>query len=488
LLASHFGIGPLVDAYTAAFRVPELLFTLLVSGAFAVAFIPVFTAHLQKEEQDEAWEVSAILLNGLVLGTLVVGILAFIFANPLTTLVAPGFDPYRHDLTVHLTRIMLVTPLLFAVSSVWGSIQQSFGRFVFFAIAGVFYNLGIIFGILFLSPSHSIYGVAYGVVIGAVLQALIQVMGLAGLGYRYHFNFNLRHKSVRKVVTLMLPRSVDQGIDQLNYMVETIIGSRLAPGSLTALYYANNLKNVPLVLIGNSIATAVFPRMAARAAKGSMEKLVRDFVLNARLILFLVIPAATIAVLMRGYIVRLLFGFGDATTANTLGWFAGTIVFQALFFLISRMYYAMQDTKTPLYTSLAMIGVNVILSFVLSDWFGVVGLAMAQSIVSAIEALLLLFILSGRLGTLGLPEIWRGLYRMLLANAIMAGVVYPFVAVLLPLYKADVGFSIVAPKFFVIVVVAAITYLIPCYLLDLREARQFIERFKDQVLRPLNLV
>jgi putative peptidoglycan lipid II flippase len=219
-----------------------------------------------------------------------------------------------------------------------------------------------------------------------------------------------------------------------------------------------------------------------------MEKLVRDFVLNARLILFLVIPAATIAVLMRGYIVRLLFGFGDATTANTLGWFAGTIVFQALFFLISRMYYAMQDTKTPLYTSLAMIGVNVILSFVLSDWFGVVGLAMAQSIVSAIEALLLLFILSGRLGTLGLPEIWRGLYRMLLANAIMAGVVYPFVAVLLPLYKADVGFSIVAPKFFVIVVVAAITYLIPCYLLDLREARQFIERFKDQVLRPLNLV
>lgn len=486
LLVSNFGIGPETDAYTAAFRVPELLFTLLVSGAFAVAFIPVFTQDYEKNKQ-KAWELASTLLNLLTAVTLIIGVITFIFADPITRLVAPGFDEARHVLTVDLTRIMLITPFLFAVSSLWGSIAQSFHRFTIFALASVFYNLGIIFGIIFLAPDHSIYGVAYGVVIGAALQAVLQVFGLWGLGYRHKLSFNFWSKDVRKVVMLMIPRSIDQGIDQLSYMIETIIGSRLATGSLTSLYYANNLKNVPLVLIGNSIATAAFPTMAARAAKGAIERLIRDFVTNTRLILFLVIPAAIITVLMRGYIVRLLYGFGDATTANTLGWFAGVIVFQALFFLIVRMFYAMQDTRTPLYTSMVALGFTVVLSFGLSEMYGVTGLAMAHSLVAFGETAVLVVLLRRRLGHLGLRNIWSGLSRMLIAGAIMAGTVYILVARVFPLYKVDVGFATVGPKFLIIFAIGLLAYFIPCYLLDLREAHRFMSRLKEQILRPLNL-
>lgn len=486
LLVSHFGISPITDAYTAAFRVPELLFTLLVSGAFAVAFIPVFTAKLHKEDREKAWELSSTLLNLMSIFTLSVAVIVFIFADQITTLVVPGFDQYRHDLTVELTRVMLITPFLFAISSLWGSIAQSFNRFVIFAMASVFYNLGIIFGIIFLSPDFSIFGVAYGVVIGAAIQALLQILGLYGLGYKYSPRIKI-DRDTKQVIKLMIPRSIDQGIDQISYIVETIIGSRLVTGSLTSLYYANNLKNVPVALIGNAIATAAFPRMAARAAAGATEKLIRDFVVNARLILFLVVPAAVITVFMRGYIVRLLYGFGDPTTANTLGWFVGVIIFQGLFFLITRVYYAMQDTKTPLYASMVALIFTVGLSFLLSEWYGVAGLAMAQSIVIALETMVLASILQRRLGQIGLKEIWRGLYRMLISGAIMAGVVYLLVSRAFPLYKADIGFAVVGPKFFFILLVGIIAYMVPCYLLDLREAHKVWSKLKEQMTRPINL-
>lgn len=488
LLASHFGIGPLTDSYTAAFRLPDLLFTLLVSGAFAVAFIPVLTEHWVKEEREEAWEVSSTLLNLLMLVTLVAGIVFFILADPLTKLVAPGFDPYRHALTVKLTRIMLITPFFFAISSVIGSIQQTFNRFFFYAIASVFYNLGIIFGIVVLSHHYSIYGVAIGVVIGTVAQAIIQLLGLVGLGFHYRPVFNLRHKSVGRVIKLVIPRTIDQGIDQLNYTVQTIIGSNLATGSLTAYYYANNLKNVPLGIFGSAIATAAFPKLSADAAHNDQKKLIESFVINARFILFLVIPSATIAILMRGYIVRLLFGFGNATTANLLGWFAGVIIFQSVFFLVTRVYYATQDSKTPLYTSIFSIALNIVLSIVLAKRYGVIGLPIAQSIAAAFETIVLLVILKRRLGNIGEREIGRGLVGMLLANAVMAGVVYLLVGHFLPLYAVDRGFRTVAGKFIIISVAAVLAYVIPCYVMQLREAKQLVRKLITQVLRPFGFL
>jgi len=487
LLVGHFGKGPLLDAYNAAFRLPELLFALLVSGAFAVAFIPVLSNYLEKKQQEEAWRVTSSLFNILVLATVAGGIVMMVFADQLTTLLVPGFDAERHRLTTDLTRIMLITPVLFAVSSVLGSVQQAFNRFLIFSLAGVLYNVGIIAGIIWLAPHYSVYGVAWGVVIGVVLQALLQWLGLYGLGFRYRPVISFKLKGVRKTLVLMFPRTIDQGIDQINYVVETIIGSTLAKGSITAFTLANNLKNVPLVLIAGSITMAVFPQLAARAAKGARTELIEGYVNTARLILFLAIPSAIFAVITRGYLVRLLYGFGDPDTANTLGWFAGTIVFTSLFLLVSRVYYAMQDTRTPLYSSLASIPINIALSFALSRVYGVVGLAMSASVVAALETFVLLAILRRREGDFGERTIWSGAWRMVVAAAVMVPVLYFTVARLLPLYANDKGFVVLAPKFAVLVVIGLAAYLAPCYILRLKEANSFIARVKDVVLRPLNL-
>jgi putative peptidoglycan lipid II flippase len=487
LLVAHFGASETLSAYYAAFRLPELLFTLLVSGAFAVAFIPVLTDHLEKDQREAAWEVTSSLLNLLVLSTLAAGVFIIIFADPLTTLVSPGFNPATHAMTVHLTRIMAITPMLFAVSSVLGSIQQTFNRFAIFSLAGVVYNLGIIFGILAFVGHIGIYGVAWGVVLGVVLQAVLQWLGLYGLGFEYRPTINLKLKGVRTTLKLMFPRSIDQGIDQINYSVETIIGSLVGPNAIAQLSIANSLKNVPLVLIGSSITTAVFPRLAARASNGQQEKLVEAYVQTARLILFLAIPAALFALVARGYIVRLLYGFGDVTTANTLGWFAGTIVFTSLFMLVSRVYYAMQDTRTPLYLSLASIPLNILLSFILSRSYGVVGLAMSASVVAALETTTLALILRARHGSFGEKSILRGAWRMVIAGAIMIGTLYPLIAVALPLYAADIGISTLLPKFLAIVVVALMTYLVPCYLLRLNEAKHIAGRALEIMQRSLNL-
>lgn len=487
LLVAEFGKGPLLDAYNAAFRLPEILFTLLVSGAFAVAFIPILTEYLEKDDRAEAWRVTSSLLNLLVLGTIIGAVIIGLFAGPLTTLIAPGFDPERHRITTDLTRIMLITPVLFAISSVLGSIQQSFNRFLIFALAGVFYNLGIIAGIIWLAPHYSVYGVAWGVVIGVALQAMLQALGLVGLGFRYRPTLGLRLSGVRKTIKLMIPRSIDQGVDQINYAVETIIGSTLTQGSITAFTLANNLKNVPLVLIASSITTAVFPKLAARAAKGAREELIEIYVNTARLILFLSIPAAIFAVVTRGYIVRLLYGFGDADTANTLGWFAGTIVFTSLFLLVSRIYYAMQDTRTPLYLSLGSIPLNIILGLILSKIYGVVGLSMAASLVAVIETTILLIILRRRHGNFGEREIMSGASSMIIAAAIMAPLLYIAVARFMPLYAEDKGFAILAPKFAVLIVIGLAAYLLPCWLLELKEVKVAFARVKDLMVRSLNL-
>ncbi len=487
LLISTFGKGMALDAYNAAFTLPDLLFTLLVSGAFAVAFIPVFSEYLKKDDKKLAWDIAASLLNILVVGTIALAVIVQIFAVPITKLLFHGFNQETLELTVNLTRIMLITPTLFAISSVWGSIQQAHHRFVLYSVASVFYNVGIIIGIMFFAGKYGIYGVAWGVVLGTLLQATMQFFGLSGLGYKWRPIITFKLKGVRRTLKLIVPRAIDQGIDQINYAVEKSIGSALAAGSITSFTYANNLRNVPLSLIGAAITTAVFPRLAEQSADKSKTKLIESFVHTARLILFLSIPAAIMSIVARGYIVRLLYGFGDIDTANALGWFAASIVFTSLFFLVSRVFYAMQDTKTPLLISIASVGLNIFLSYHLSQRMGITGLAASASLVATLETLILMAILRKRLGNIGEKSIFISLVRMIIAGGIMAVAVRYMVRTALPLYSQDLGFATIAPKFIVIMLVAAAAYLIPCYLMRLKEAKTMVHRIVDIILRPLNL-
>ena len=487
LLASNFGVSAPTDAYTAAFRIPDLLFTLLISGAFAVSFIPVFIGYIESGKENEGWKVASSLLNIFSILTLGLCLVAFIFAPQLVRLLAPGFDSERFILTVNLTRIMLITPFLFSISSVLGAIQQAFNRFTLFALASVFYNVGIILGIVVFSkffPSQPIYGVAYGVAFGAALQVLLQFFGIIVLHFKYSLSFKLFDSGVLRVIKLMIPRSIDLAIDQINWIIQTAISSKLAVGSLNSYYYANNLKNVPLGIFGMAISTAVFPSLIKASKSKDKSRLSSAIVHDMQLIMFFVIPSAAIAFVLRGYIVRILFGFGDQATADTLGWLSGSIIATSMFFMIARVYYSLEDTLTPLLTSLSSIVINIIFSIILSSRYGVSGLGMALSISTFYELILLMVLLKFKIGNYGYGTIAKSGAKLVAASAVMSAWLYFMVLKVFPLLKNDVGFVTMTPKFLVISISGIVVFFVTAKILRVYQTDQILKK----ITHPLKIV
>lgn len=488
LLATNFGVSAQTDAYTAAFRIPDFLFTLIVSGAFAVSFIPVFIGYLEKKKQEEAWEVANSILNILLVLVGLASILAFVFAQPLVKILAPGFDSYRYELTVNVTRILMVTPIFFVISSVFGAIQQSFNRFLIYAMASLFYNVGIIVGILFFSgffKTEPIYGVAFGVVFGTALQALLQIIGVFGLGFKYKTSFKWRNPGVIRIIKLMIPRSIDLTVDQINWIIQSAISSGLASGSLSSYYYANNLKNVPVGLFGAAMSTAFFPNLVRSAKSKDKSKLPSAIVRDVSLLMFLVIPSAFIAFIMRGYIVRILFGFGDQATADTLGFLAGTIVAQSIIFMIARVFYALEDTKTPLFASVFSIFLNVILSLILSRAYGVAGLGLAVSISATVQLFLLLILLRRKMGDFGVRSLSISSFKITLASLSMSVVLYAGVRYWFPLVKGEVGFFRLVPEFTLICLLGLAAYFLAAKSLRIPETRRVARIVKKSLNRVL---
>lgn len=487
LLAAEFGISGTLDAYFAAFSLPDLLFFILVSGALTVTLLPVLNERLQHHNKKSAWEVTSSLINVLGILTLVASIIIFIFASPIINLIAPSFGPERHDIAVNIMRILALNPFLFSVSSVFGTIQHAYGRFFFYALAPIVYNLGIIFGIIYLTEPFGIYGVAYGVVAGAIAQMIIQILGLQGLGFRYQPYIFWRNKGFRKVLRLIVPRSIDEGIEHLIALIERAIASGLAVGAITAYQIAFNLKNYPITLIGTAIATAAFPSISERALGTRTDLLKKEILEVARAILWFAIPTAAGIIILRGYIVRLLLGFGDETVASILGWFALAIIFQSLLRLTTRIFYAQQDTKTPLYASIVAIALLVPLALLLSDIYGVAGLAMAQSIVAVTEVSYLFVVLVKRLGFFFNKAFLLHVTKTAASAVAMAGVTYVLVRFAFPLLAGETGFFTLAPKFGAIVLLSFAVYVFVGSKLHLPEALNVNNRLKQIMFKRVPL-
>src|SRR6056297_3415732 len=267
ILAGEFGAGNTLDVYYAAFRVPDLIFNLLVMGALTAGFIPILTFLIKdsgcgkifsfKESPNkEAWYLVNNLLNILLLTLMVLSFLGVVFAPYLVDLIAPGFGPEKQSLTVGLTRIMFLSPIFLGISSILGGILQSFKRFFVYSLAPIFYNLGIIIGALYLVPFLGIYGLAWGVALGAFLHMAVQLPVALKLGYRYRPVFNLKSKNLVKIGKMMIPRTMTLAISQINLLVITIFASTLASGSLSVFNFANNLQSFPVGVFGISFAIA----------------------------------------------------------------------------------------------------------------------------------------------------------------------------------------------------------------------------------------
>jgi putative peptidoglycan lipid II flippase len=486
--ADSYAVG--LDAYTVASIIPEFMFILLVSGALSVTFIPVFNDRIQKGNKKSAWELSTSLVNLLALITLISSLLIIIFADPLVRyVVGPGLDESARALSVSMLRVIAINPFLFAISAVVASIQQAVGRFVFFALAPTIYNVGIIIGLLVFTNGITIFGyevfeggimgVALGVVLGSMMQLVVSAIGLVGLGVDYRFKIFWKNKGFRRVLRLLPPRSLDQGIDYVNGIVETNLASRMATGSIRFYQQATTLHYVPINLIGVAISTAAFPQMTERLSQGRLDLFHKELQTVLRVIIWLALPTAAIAFFTRGYLVNFLFNGGQPVVAGLLGILTVAILFRSIYHIAARSFYAQQDTKTPLYISIFTIGLNISLAiyFTMSLDMGIYGLAWAQSIVAAVEVFILFAIMTIRIPQLFDTGFLHAIARMASATGMMAIVTYVMVKVF-ALGVEDQSFMTTFPKFAIIVAVSLAAYVAVCRLMRLGEATLVTARLR----------
>jgi len=443
LLSGTFGATDPLDAYVAAFRVPDFIFNLLVIGAISSAFIPVITDYLNGDEENgEVWHITASIINISLLGLVVVLGLTFIFAPQIVKyLIVPGFNPQQMELTTMLTRIMLLGPLFFGVSSIIGGVLNIFKNFLVYSLAPVVYNLGIIAGIVFLAPRFGIGGVAIGVVVGALMHMLIQIPSFFRLGFRYRPVFDIKHRAVLKISQLMIPRVLAMATQQINLIVNVAIGSSLAVGSLTVFYLANNLQHLPISLFGVSLATAVFPILAKRASSDLMIRFSKNVMTTLTKILFFIVPTTFIMLLLRAHIVRLIYGVGNfgweetRFTVSVLSFFMLGMFAQALIPLLAKSFYALKNTITPLWVGALSVALNVALALVLVGYLKIVGLALAFSIAGIVNAVLLYLFLRKNLKNIVSLErlLTIKVVKIFFASIAMGGVMYAM------LYIVDAG-------------------------------------------------
>jgi putative peptidoglycan lipid II flippase len=406
VFGAAFGETPQLDAFWAAFRIPDALFNLVVAGALASAFIPVFAGYLAKENEDEAWHVASSVMNVLVLALVVLSGVMWLAAPWIVPnlIVSPTFaaKPGQLDLTIELTRIMLLSPIFMGLSSLVTGVLQSYRQFLAGAIAPLVYNGVQILFALFASPFVGINALAYGVVAGAVMMFLVQLPELTFRRTKYQLTFDLGHTGVRQIFALAGPRTLSLGAVQVVFFVDTYLASGMRDGSLTALNYAFQLMLLPLGVFSIAISAAVFPALSHYASLGQASRM-RDALQQAiRWILFLTLPTAILMVVLRRPIVNLLFQYGEfGPDARELVqaaflFYALGLAGHALVQILARAYFASRDTTTPLALTLISIGANVVLSVTLAPTFGINGLAFANSVATLVEAALLLVLLAPR--------------------------------------------------------------------------------------------
>lgn len=491
ILAGQFGAGDNLDIYYAAFRIPDLIFNLLILGALSAGFIPIFTSLIKGplakiktllgDDHQEAWELTSNVLNILGVGLLILCGLGVIFAPQIMKLITPGFSPEKIALTASLSRIMFLSPIFLGISSIFGGVLQSFKRFFVYSLSPIFYNIGIIIGALYLAPIWGIYGLAWGVCLGAAAHMLVQIPALIQLGFKYKFSFNIKNPKVIKIWLMMVPRTMSLAISQLNLLVVTIIASTLSSGSLTVFNLANNLQSFPVGIFGISFAIAAFPAMSASAF--DKKNLVKDISSTTRQILFFIIPATIILLALRAQIIRVIFGTGQfdwqdtVLTINTLGFFSLSLFAQGLTPLLVRAFYARHDAKTPFFIGLVVALANIFLSIWLSRRLGVAGLALAFSLASIINLILLWLWLNLEIGRIDELKIFISTVKFSLA-ALAGGLAVQGVKLLIGTEIDMTRLWGVLTQGLVAGLVGILIYLLVCWILRSEELLDFWSALK----------
>src|SRR5574341_41615 len=427
ITAGLFGTGLAVDAFGAASRPPETIFLVVAGGAIGSAFIPTFMTYVADNKRDEAYRLTSTIINLLLIGMIVLCGVVAIFARPIAGLLVLGHaDPAAQPLTADLLRIMLVTPAIYGVSGLMMGFLQAHQRFLLPALAPAFRNLGVIAGAVFLAPTMGIYGLAWGAVLGAGLHFLVQLPGIVATRYPYRPLLDLKHPGVRRVARLMGPRVIGLAIVQINFWVNTILAAGMAEGSIGVLNWAWFVMLLPQGVIAQSVATAVFPTFAAQVSEGKTADLRRTLGQVLRAVLFLSLPSTVGLIVLRVPLIRLLFERGEFTATDTqatawaLLFFALGLVSHSLVEVITRAFYALHDTRTPVLIGGGAMLLNVILSLSLIRVIGdpgdlargaFAGLALANTLATTLEGVALLVLIGPRVGGMEWRRLGVGLLR-----------------------------------------------------------------------------
>jgi putative peptidoglycan lipid II flippase len=412
VLGNLFGAGAELDAYYAAFRIPDLIFELVAAGAITSALIPVLSGLIEHGQRDRAWRVASTVLN-LMLGVLIaLALLLAILAPALVPLLVPGFDEDTAQLTIELTRLMLISPIFLATGSIVTAILQTQDRFGATAMAPVVYNASIITGALLLGPSLGIYGAAIGVVVGAVGHLLIQLPALRGR-FRYSPAADPSDPAARKTFWLMLPRAIGMGANQITFLVNTALATTVAVGAVVSYTVAFSVLQIPLGVIGLPLGIVLLPAMSRALAKGDEAEFGTMVVRALRLLLWVMTVVAAVGIVARDEIVDLLFGWGFdeaalAATAGALGVFLLGLPAHALNVILARAFYSGQDTITPVSVAIVSVAVNVTISVITVGALGIRGLALGIALGAWFEATTLTILLRRRHPAMAVAEVVQG--------------------------------------------------------------------------------
>jgi len=393
LFASEFGASRTLDIYYSAFKIPDLIFNLFVLGAVSSAFIPVFIKQYRTDER-KAWDVSRNFLNIAFTVVIVACGIMILFIRPLAALIAPGFSEADQESVIQLMRLMLLSPIIFSVSTIIGSTLQALERFWAFAIAPILYNVGIIIGAVYFVPimrAHGyqeVLGLGLGVVLGALFHFAVQLIAALRAGFRFGPIFDLKDQNFRSILKLMLPRTIGLGAFSIDSTIINAIASLLGAGSIAMLNFANNLQFVPISVVGISAAVAVFPRLSFHASGDEKEEFHKKLNSSLKGTAIIVTLGAAALFFLSEWVIRILFGIGlfhgnsITITAGILSLYMLGVTAQSLIPIISRAFYALHNTRTPVIISLVSIIVNLSLAsfFTFFLHWDVRGLALAFSI------------------------------------------------------------------------------------------------------------
>lgn len=446
LVSRTFGTNQSLDAFYAAATFPDLLFNLLAGGALGSAFIPTFTGFLANNDRKSAWKLASSITNLMILSMSIVSLLAAFLAPTLVSKVIfifkPGLDPALKNLTIDLLRIILIAPTIFGISGLVMGILNTHQKFWMPALAPVFNWIGWILGLFFLVPRMGIQGLAWGYVLGAILHLLIQIPGLLKLKeIRFDFSFGLNNPAVREVGRLMAPRLLGVAAVQINFVINAMIASGQGEGSLSAINVARMVMTMPLFVIAQAIATAALPTFSAQVANGKQDEMSASLAATLRGVLLLAVPASVGLIILRQPVITMLFQRGQFDSRSTemvvwaLLWYTAGLVGHAVVEILSRAFYALHDTKTPVTIGIAAMVLNAVFSFgfplffIYLGWMPHGGLALANSLATALEAVLLLLFMSKRVGGIHGRAITDGLIKYCLASLGMGIIILSWIQV-----------------------------------------------------------